>query len=165
MLFIGHRNPVVSFALVLCLSIASDRVAADERRCNGEGASHAGHKMDPAMYEKLRQRVDLYRNASEEEIDDSMARMPQDYTAYLSDAGTRGKVGVLILSHGYGKTGDFAFCQSLHPVASHYPLSVAFGMSMMQFNCLSILGNGSLICFISGEYKHKISKAAKVHFP
>ena len=131
--FIVHRTPIFLPVLVLSLAIGfAGSVFADEQRCNGVGASHAGHKMDPEMYAKLRERVDLYRNASDEEIDASMARMPQDYTAYLSDAGTKGKVGVLVLSHGYGKTGDFAFCHSLKPVAGQYPLSVAFGMSMME---------------------------------
>jgi hypothetical protein len=130
---IDHGRAVLLPLLALCLSMSlAGRVAADEQRCNGEGASHAGHEMDPAMYDKLRERVDLYRSASKEEIDASMARMPQDYTAYLSDAGTKGKIGVLVLSHGYGKTGDFAFCHSLQPVALRYPTSVAFGMSMMQ---------------------------------
>ncbi len=122
--------------LVLCLSLSyASRLPAGEP-CNGEDPhaahDHAGHGMDPAMYEVLRQKVNTYRNFTNEEIDASMAQMPRDYPAYLSDAGERGKVGVLVLSHGYGKAGDQAFCSSLDPVAREYPLSVAFGMSMMQ---------------------------------
>jgi sirohydrochlorin ferrochelatase len=86
--------------------------------------------MEPWMYDALRQRVDLYRNYSDAEIDDSMVRMGPDYAAYLSTADARGKLGVLVLAHGYGKAGDEAFRNGLAPVAGKYPTAVAFGMSM-----------------------------------
>lgn len=93
-------------------------------------AEHAGHEMEPWMYEALRQRIDLYRNYTDAEIDASMVRMGPDYASYLSAPDARGKVGVLVLAHGYGKVGDEAFRKGLAPVAGKYPMAVAFGMSM-----------------------------------
>lgn len=92
--------------------------------------AHAGHRMEPWMYEGLRKRVDVYRTYSDAQIDASMVRMGPDYAAYLSPAGARGKVGVLVLAHGFGKVGDEAFRDGLKNVADSYPAAVAFGMSM-----------------------------------
>lgn len=116
----------------LLLAFAATLSAAEPAQPAGEHAGHAGHKMEPWMYDALRKRVDLYRNASDAEIDDSMVRMGPDYTSYLSGAGEHGPVGVLVLAHGYGKVGDEAFRNGLKPLAADYPLSVAFGMSMVN---------------------------------
>lgn len=120
-LAIGFTSPIRAEEEVASAADHSDHKSA---------ADHAGHKMEPWMYEALRQRVDLYRTYSDAEIDDSMVRMGPDYAAYLSAADTRGKVGVLVLAHGFGKVGDEAFRGGLAPVAERYPMAVAFGMSM-----------------------------------
>lgn len=93
-------------------------------------AGHAGHAMEPWMYAKLRERVALYREYTDAQIDDSMVRMGPDYTAYLSGPGVRGGAGVLVLAHGFGKVGDQHFRDSISTVSGNYPLAVSFGMSM-----------------------------------
>jgi sirohydrochlorin ferrochelatase len=129
MTFIRQPAFAACAVLSLCLStVFTDRLQAEEPAA--DPVHHAGHHMEPWMYDALRQRVDLYRTYSDAEIDDSMVRMGPDYTAYLSDAGTRGKVGVLVLAHGFGKVGDEAVRSGLAPVAGKYPTAVAFGMSM-----------------------------------
>jgi hypothetical protein len=123
-----HALPACA-VLSVCLAIAfTNHLQAEEQPAGP--ADHAGHAMEPWMYEALRQRVALYQTYSDAEIDDSMVRMGPNYASYLSDAGTRGKVGVLVLAHGYGKVGDEAFRSGLAPVAGKYPMAVAFGMSM-----------------------------------
>lgn len=121
----------------LCLALAcsalleaAEQPAGRTDHAAHEAAGHAGHQMEPWMYDELRKRIDLYKTATDAEIDESMVRMGPDYTSYLSDAGLNGKVGVLVLAHGFGKVGDDAFRTGLKPVAGNYPMAVSFGMSM-----------------------------------
>lgn len=95
-----------------------------------EHAGHSGHQMEPWMYEALRKRVDLYREYTDAQIDDSMVRMGPDYTDYLSDPALRGEAGVLVLAHGFGKFGDERFSGSIRTIAGNYPVAVSYGMSM-----------------------------------
>jgi sirohydrochlorin ferrochelatase len=132
MMFVHQRDLPACALLGACLALAftSPLRAEGQAADPADHSGHAGHKMEPWMYEALRQRVDLYRTYTDAEIDDSMVRMGPDYTSYLSAADTRGTVGVLVLAHGYGKVGDEAFRNGLAPVAGKYPTAVAFGMSM-----------------------------------
>lgn len=134
---ITHRHLTCCTVIGLCLGLADTvRLNAEDQPAGGanhaahQDADHAGHKMEPWMYDELRKRVKIYRTASTAEIDASMVRMGPDYTSYISDVSTRGKVGVLVLAHGFGKAGDEAFRGGLKPVAASYPMAVAFGMSM-----------------------------------
>jgi len=133
------RRPALLSCLCLALAFpalpeAAEPPTAGEDHAAHEAANdptgHTGHKMEPWMYEGLRKRVDIYRTASDAYIDESMVRMGPDYTSYLSDAGLKGKAGVLVLAHGFGKVGDDAFRSGLKPVAASYPMAVSFGMSM-----------------------------------
>lgn len=128
-----HRLLITGLVAVLAVpafSQADEPAAAPMDHSAHQAAGHEGHKMEPWMYEALRKRVDIYRTASDAYIDNSMVQMGPDYMSYLSDPGMRGKVGVVVLAHGFGKVGDEAFRQGLKPVAAHYLLAVAFGMSM-----------------------------------
>jgi len=94
--------------------------------------SHAGHghAMEAWMYEALREKVELYRGFSDEEIDLSMLMMGPDYMDQVSAEGVRGAVGVLVLAHGFGETGDRVFREQLVELGAEKPAAVAFGMSM-----------------------------------
>lgn len=127
----SFRLRIVPACVLLCVGLSTaSPLRATEQAGAAHHSAHAGHAMEPWMYEALRQRVDLYRTYSDAQIDDSMVRMGPDYTSYLSDGGMRGKTGVLVLAHGFGKVGDEAFRDGLEPVAAKYPMAVAFGMSM-----------------------------------
>jgi len=130
---ITTRHPALLAGLLAAfalpgLSIADEQPAAMDHSAHQAG--HEGHKMEPWMYEALRKRVDIYRTATDAYIDNSMVQMGPDYMSYLSGPDVHGKAGVVVLAHGFGKVGDEAFRQGLKPVAAHYPLAVAFGMSM-----------------------------------
>jgi sirohydrochlorin ferrochelatase len=125
------QRSAVCAALLLSLGVvhaADDPPAVDAHA--GHAAGHAGHAMEPWMYEALRKRVDIYKEYTDAQIDESMVRMGPDYTVLLSPPGTRGSTGVLVLAHGFGKEGDESFNASLRSVAGNYPMAVSYGMSM-----------------------------------
>jgi sirohydrochlorin cobaltochelatase len=120
-------------ATALAAEAGSDHTHGDHGTAGQDAAGHAehsGHQMEPWMYEALRKRVDLYREYTDAQIDDSMVRMGPDYTVYLSDPSLRGDAGVLVLAHGFGKFGDERFSSSIRTIAGNHPLAVSYGMSM-----------------------------------
>jgi len=107
-------------------------VAAPVAGWAADGASHVGHHMTAADYAALREKVPLYRNYTDEEIDLSMVMMGPNYEAWVGPEGVRGQIGVLLLAHGFGAAGDRVFQERLVPIGNERPTAVAFGMSMMQ---------------------------------
>jgi len=112
--------------LVACLGLGGGLPAAAQ---DGE---HAHHNMTAAQFVELRQKVALYREFTDEQIMENMARMGPGLQAYLSDAAMSGSVGVLALGHGYGPSGNEMFKNAYTPTAAKYPTAVAFGMAMMS---------------------------------
>lgn len=107
-------------------------VAAPAAGWAADADHHAGHHMTAADYAALREKVPLYRNYTDEEIDLSMVMMGPNYEAWVGPESVRGQVGVLLLAHGFGEAGDRVFRERLAPIAAERPTAVAFGMSMMQ---------------------------------
>lgn len=97
-----------------------------------EGEPHAGHHMTTADYAALREKVPLYRNYTDEQIDLSMVMMGPNYEVRVGPEEVRGPVGVLLLAHGFGEAGDRVFRERLAEIGAARPTAVAFGMSMMQ---------------------------------
>jgi len=89
------------------------------------------HAMSPEVMAELREKIPLYAEYSDAEIELSMQMMGANYTWYLSDADLRGKQGVLILLHGF-RDGDPQFKQAVQGYTSVFPTAMAPGMSMMM---------------------------------
>ena len=89
------------------------------------------HQMAPADIEVLRQRVPSYKGLSDDSINQGMAYMPPDWTWYASADAVRDKVGVLVVAHGSGTSGDKVLQDGVTPVAEVHPTAIGFGMAMM----------------------------------
>ncbi len=94
--------------------------------------AHAHHHMTDAQFAELREKVPLYREFTDAQIMENMARMGPGIHVYLSEAAVAGNVGVLALGHGYGPSGNEAFKNAYAPTAAKHPTAVAFGMAMMS---------------------------------
>lgn len=124
----GHRAAAPS---------AADAHAGREGHAAGRDAEgrrfhNMKHKMPPEMYDELRQKIALYRDYTNQQIDLSMVQMGSEYQWYISPAGVKGEQGLLILSHGFRDVGDRMFKQQLEPLAEVFPTSLAIGMAMMM---------------------------------
>ena len=92
---------------------------------------HAHHEMTPAEFAELREKIPLYREYTDQQILDSMARMGPNFQTYLSSADLMGEVGVLALGHGYEPSGNEIFKNAYMPTAEKHPTAVGLGMAMM----------------------------------
>lgn len=95
---------------------------------------HGDHAMTPEQMKELREKIPLYAVYTDEQIMANMARMPPDWWEDLSAAGIKGKVGLLVLGHGYSGGGNEQFKEKLAPLGKEYPTTVAPGMAMMSGN-------------------------------
>ena len=157
----GGRHLLAS-GLVMLLLVAGPAVASatgeDHSQHGGTSAGgehaghvdHAGHQMDtgrdelgrrlwgqthamsPEMYDELRAKIPLYKNASKATIDMTMVQMGPEYQWYISPETLKNDAGVLIMSHGFREQGDKMFRQSLSDIANALPTSLALGMGMMM---------------------------------
>lgn len=117
---------------------------------DGGHGDHAGHQMDtgrdelgrrlwgqthamsPEMYDELREKIPLYKDASKATIDMTMVQMGPEYQWYISPETLKNDAGVLIMSHGFREQGDKMFRQSLSDIANALPTSLSLGMGMMM---------------------------------
>ncbi len=90
------------------------------------------HQMSPAMYDELREKIPVYRNATKAVIDMSMVQMGPEYQWYISPASLKNDAGVLVMTHGFREQGDALFKEQLSPLASTLPTSLSLGMAMMM---------------------------------
>jgi hypothetical protein len=93
---------------------------------------HSHHQMTDEQFAELREKIPLYREFTDEQIMENMARMGPGIHVYLSDTELTGNVGVLALGHGYSKIGNEQFTNAYAPTATKHPTAVAFGMAMMS---------------------------------
>ena len=115
--------------MLVCLMAASG-CGQDQTQKNADGMSHDGG-MNKETIEFLRQLTPDMADRSDEEIVQIMQMMPPNYELYVSEKDLTGGVGVLVVTHGFGETGDRIFAESIQPVADVYPTAISFGMAMM----------------------------------
>jgi hypothetical protein len=108
-----------------------DHSKMDHSKMDHAAMGH-GHDMTPEQMKELREKVPLYAVFTDEQIMANMARMPPDWWEDLSAAGIKGKVGLLVLGHGYSGGGNEQFKEKLAPLGRQYPTTVAPGMAMMS---------------------------------
>lgn len=99
------------------------------------GQDHApsgmAHDMDKASLATLRAKVPGYVEMSDAQINESMGRMPPDWAWYGSAETVKDSVGVLVVAHGAGTSGDKVLQDGVAPLASKHPTAIGFGMAMM----------------------------------
>jgi sirohydrochlorin cobaltochelatase len=127
-----------------------DHGKMDHSQMDHSKMDHSGHKMDtardaegrrlwgqqhamtPSMYDELRAKVPIYKDASKATIDMSMVNMGQEYQWYISPDTLRNDAGVLIMTHGFREQGDRDFKRRLGNMSNALPTSLALGMGMMM---------------------------------
>ena len=92
--------------------------------------AHSHSDMTPELIAALRKAIPQYRAMTDMEIHMSMGGMGPDYQWNVSAPQRRGNVGVLVLTHGVGETGDRIFKRAIEPIGTKYPTSIGIGMAM-----------------------------------
>lgn len=118
-------------AMGLFLMIAVGHASDSAGATSASTAQHT-HDMGSDMYDALRDKIPLYREYTNEQIDLSMLMMGPNYEAYISGEDVEGGVGLLVLAHGFGEVGDRVFRAQLEPMAEVFPTAIGFGMSMTE---------------------------------
>ena len=132
-----NRPPGIAAAAILLGSIAAMSLVAVGHASDSAGGTSAStaqhmHDMDSEMYDALREKIPLYRDYTNEQIDLSMLMMGPNYEAYVSGEDVEGGVGLLVLAHGFGEVGDRVFTEQLDSMAEVFPTAIGFGMSMTE---------------------------------
>ena len=118
-------------AMVAVALIAVGHASESAGATSASTAQHT-HDMDSNMYDALREKIPLYRDYTNEQIDLSMVMMGPNYEAYISGEDVEGGVGLLVLAHGFGEVGDRVFTEQLDSMAEVFPTAIGFGMSMTE---------------------------------
>jgi sirohydrochlorin ferrochelatase len=96
------------------------------------------HEMSPTLVKELRDKVALWRNASDAEIALSMEMMGPEYAWYISPPGLKGEQGLLILTHGFREQGDKLFRERVQPMGNIFPTALGIGMAMMMSDHIQV---------------------------
>lgn len=120
---------MATFGVFLINAVA--HAAVDAVAAKASSAQHM-HHMTPDMYDALREKIPLYHDYTNEQIDLSMLMMGPDYDTFVSSEDVTGEVGLLILAHGFGEVGDRVFAAQLNSIAEVFPTTIGFGMSMTK---------------------------------
>ena len=114
---------------------AMDHDAMDHDAMDHDGMDHSGHHdMKQEEYDTLRERILTYRTWTNKQIMDNMMAMPPTYDRYISAKELKGDLGIIVLTHGAFEPGDTYFANSLMGLAQRHPVSVGYGMAMMNGN-------------------------------
>jgi hypothetical protein len=89
------------------------------------------HDMTPEQFAELREKIEVYRGLSDEQIVNSMSRM-RNHGGMISDDGVVGDSGVLALAHGYSEEGNRQWMEKFASVSDQYPTGYGLGMAMMS---------------------------------
>jgi hypothetical protein len=89
------------------------------------------HQMTPEQFAELREKIEIYRGFTDEQIVESMSRM-RNLGGMISEAGVIGDVGILALAHGYSDQGNQQWMEKFTAVSREYPTGYGLGMAMMS---------------------------------
>ncbi len=118
-----NRPPWVSATIMwlgamLAMSLIAIGQASESAGATSASTAEHAHDMDSSMYDALRDKIPLYREYTNEQIDLSMLMMGPNYEAYISGEDVEGGVGLLVLAHGFGEVGDRVFTAQLKPMSA-----------------------------------------------
>ncbi len=123
---------MTKFAMRCSLGIALIATPALAQQYEVRAPSGMAHEMDKASLDVLRTKVPGYVDMTDDQINASMGRMPPDWTWYGSAENVRDGVGVLVVAHGAGTSGDKVLQEGVAPLAAKHPTAIGFGMAMMS---------------------------------
>ena len=87
--------------------------------------------MTPEQFAELREKIEIYRGFTDEQIVESMSRM-RNLGGMISGAGVIGDVGILALAHGYNDEGNRQWMEKFNAISREYPTGYGLGMAMMS---------------------------------
>jgi hypothetical protein len=122
----GHG--ILGTLLALGLGLGAPHATAQED--HSQHQTHQ-HQMTPEQFAELREKIEIYRGFTDEQIVDSMSRM-RNLGGMISDAGVVGDVGILALAHGYNEEGNKQWLEKFNTVSHEYPTGYGLGMAMMS---------------------------------
>lgn len=126
--FYLFRYGILGMILALALAFAVSQASAQED--HSQHQQHQ-HQMTPEQFAELREKIELYRDFTDEQIVENMSRM-RNLGGMISDAGVVGDVGILALAHGYTDKGNQQWMAKFATVSREYPTGYALGMAMMS---------------------------------
>jgi sirohydrochlorin ferrochelatase len=122
-------------ATLFVVALASGAAGAQEDHSSHQ-MDHSGHdgahEITDEMLVVLRERIPLYREYNVQQIQLEMQMMGPNEMRYLSAGGVKGEVGVLVLIHGFGTTGNRIMQESVEPLGQIFPTAMGAGMAMMS---------------------------------
>lgn len=121
-------NGMLGALLVLAIGLEAPGVSAQE-----DHSQHQGHQhhMTPEQFAELREKIEVYRGYTDEQIVASMSRM-RNLGGMISEKGVVGDVGILALAHGYSEQGNQQWMEKFGPISREYPTGYGLGMAMMS---------------------------------
>jgi hypothetical protein len=119
---------ILGVLLVLGLGLGAPHATAQED--HSEHQAHQ-HQMTPEQFAELREKVELYRGLTDEQIVENMSRM-RNLGGMISDADVVGDVGILALAHGYNDQGNQQWMEKFDAISRDYPTGYGLGMAMMS---------------------------------
>ena len=124
-----HRSIPAAVLLLTSWGLAPMTFAAGEQ--DHSAHQHHQHQLTPEQFAELREKIEIYRGFSDEQIVDSMSRM-RNLGGMISEEGVVGDVGVLALAHGYKDEGNRQWMEKFGPISREYPTGYGLGMAMMS---------------------------------
>jgi len=122
----GHG--ILAALLVLGLGYTAPPVSAEEDHSKHQ---HHQHELTQEQFAELREKIEIYRGFTDEQIIDSMSRM-KNVGGMISDEGVVGDVGILALAHGYKPEANKQWMAKFDSVSREYPTGYGLGMAMMS---------------------------------
>ncbi len=124
--FFGHGT----LGTLLALALGFGLTQASAQEDHSQHQSHQ-HQMTPEQFAELREKIELYREYTDEQIVENMSRM-RNLGGMLSDAGVVSDVGILALAHGYTDEGNRQWMEEFAAISREYPTGYSLGMAMMS---------------------------------
>ena len=106
------------------------QVSAAEDHSKHQHEQHQ-HQLTQEQFAELREKIEIYRGFTDEQIIDSMSRM-RNHGGMISDKGVVGDVGILALAHGYKPEANKQWMAKFDSVSREYPTGYGLGMAMMS---------------------------------
>jgi hypothetical protein len=122
------RYGILRALVVLILGFGAPYTSAQEDHSRHQ--SHQ-HELTPEQFAELREKIEIYRGFTDEQIIESMSRM-SNRGGMISDASVVGDAGILALAHGYSDQGNRQWMEKFDSISGEYPTGYGLGMAMMS---------------------------------
>ena len=117
---------ILTALLALGLGYTAPQASAEE-----DHSQHQHHQLTQKQFAELREKIEVYRGFTDEQIIDSMSRM-RNVGGMISAKGVVGDIGILALAHGYTPEANEQWKAKFDSVSREYTTGYGLGMAMMS---------------------------------